>query len=324
MGVMEQLADRPDSAALIDLAASRGHEVTARSLELWRYRGLLPRPERQPGGRAVWLYPRGTEQQLLKLVYWRERTRSLDEVLLALWVEGFDIDLDCVRQALLRFVERWQEMIDAEIAGAADRDEEAFIDALARKLARMRGKGSLPRLSRMRLEDRERACGYLVAAMLGMEDELARREDDVPHLERLLGLRRGHDGGLSPMLSLRDRSGQMPRLPTPAQARTPITTASPAELELARRVVQLFLYVLPSALPALFADQTAKAIDAIDFANTSLTEPPPGLFPLLITTFLHSLSAKNPTPNDLQNHIDALHPSSVREQLAQLTAGGRS
>jgi DNA-binding transcriptional MerR regulator len=319
VGVMEPSA-RPDSAALIDLAASQGHKVTPRALELWRYRGLLPRPERQAGRRAVWLYPAGTEQHLLRFLHWRQRTRNLDEVLVALWVEGFEISPDRVREALSRFVERWEEMIEAEVSGSSKKGEAAFVDALARKFARMRGEASLPRLSRMRLEDRERACGYLVAAMFGMDDELAKREEDVPHLERLLGLRRGHDGGISPLLGLKDGMNQMARLPTPAETREPIRTAQPEELELVRRIIQLFLFVFPQALPALFADQAAKAVDIIDFARSSFTEPPPPFLPFLATVFLVSLRAKDPVSADLRAHIDALDPDIVRHQLTQLTS----
>jgi DNA-binding transcriptional MerR regulator len=303
---------------LIDLAASHDQEVTPRALELWRYRGLLPRPERQSGRRAAWLYPSGTEQHLLRLLHWRQRTRNLDEVLVALWVEGFEISPDHVREALSRFVDRWEEMIEAEVSDSSEQGEAAFVDALARKFARKRGEASLPRLSRMRLEDRERACGYLVAAMFGMENELAKREEDVPHLERLMGFKRGHDGGLSPLLGLGDEVGKMARLPTPAEARTPIRTARPEELELVRRIIQLFLFVFPQALPALFSDQTAKAVDIIDFAHKSFTKPPPTLFPLLATVFLVSLRAKDPAPEDLRTHIDALDPSIVRQQLAKI------
>jgi DNA-binding transcriptional MerR regulator len=318
MGVMEVVESLLDSAAMIDIAAAHDHKVTPRSLELWRYRGLLPRPERQASGRAVWLYPAGTERQLLRLLYWRGRTRNLDEVLLALWIEGFGIELDGVREALVRFVERWEAMIEAEVAGTSKRDEEALVDTLARKFARMRGAASLPRLSRMRSKDRERACGYLVAAMFGMEDELTKREGDLPHLERLLGFRRGHDGGLSPMLGLKDAKGQIARLPTPGEAREPVRTAQPIELEFARRVIQVFLFVLPAALPTLFADQAVKAVDVVNFARQSFTEPPPGLFPFLLTVFLVSLRGKEPEMGELREPLGALEPNVVRRELAKI------
>lgn len=153
---------------MIAAAASEGHSVTARSLELWRYRGLLPRPRRQAGGRALWLYPAETELQLARLLYWRTRTRSHDEILLVLWVEGFPIELGRVQAALSAFLARWTKMIAQETEGSGEEGEAALVDSLARKLARMRGKAPLPHLVRMRLNDRERAYGYMVATMFGM------------------------------------------------------------------------------------------------------------------------------------------------------------
>lgn len=317
MGVMEAVEPLLDSAAMIDMAAAHDHKITPRSLELWRYRGLLPRPERQAGGRAVWLYPAGAERQLLRLLYWRRRTRNLDEILLALWVEGFEIEPDDVREALVRFVGRWEAMIEAEITGTLQ-GEEALVNAIARKIARMRGAASLPRLSRMRLKDRERACGYLVAAMFGMEDQLARREGDLPHLERMLGFRRGHDGGLSSMVGLKDAEGRIAGLPTPAQARESVRTARPIELELARRVVQVFLLVLPAVLPDLFADEAVKALDVVTFARRYFTEPRPGLFPFLVTVFLVSLHDKEPEMEELREHLGALELDAVGRELARI------
>jgi hypothetical protein len=318
MGAMELVESQLDSAALIDIAATRDYRATPRSLELWRYRGLLPRPARQASGRAVWLYPAGTERQLLRLLHWRGRTRNLDEVLVALWIEGFEIKLDRVREALVRFVERWDAMIQAEVAGTSKGDEEAVVDALARKFARMRGEASLPRLSRMRLSERERACGYLVAAMFGMEEELAKREADLPHLERMLGLRRGHGGGISATVGLNDAKGNVARLPAPAQAREAVRTAQPIELELARRGVQVFLFVLPAALPALFANEAVKAVDVVDFVRRSAAEPPPALFEFLLTVFLVSLRAKEPAMEELQAQLGAMEPNAFRQGLAEL------
>ena len=57
-----------DAPGLIALAAEHGYKVSARSLELWRYRGLLPRGE-QPTGRAAWLYPPVSKGQLLRLLH---------------------------------------------------------------------------------------------------------------------------------------------------------------------------------------------------------------------------------------------------------------
>src|SRR5579864_505446 len=130
----------PTGEQLLALAVSAGHDLNERTLELWRYRGLLPRPSRIGG---VWAYPVGTERQLLALLRFREQTRSLELIRIALWVTGFPIELESVREALRQFVAAWGEAFERErrTAGldAAD-DLAGAVDALARRLAAMRSK----------------------------------------------------------------------------------------------------------------------------------------------------------------------------------------
>src|SRR5947209_1494667 len=105
-----------DAAGLIAAAANHGFKVSHRSLELWRYRGLLPRGRRSPGTKAGCVYPAHTQAQLLRLLHWRHRTRRLDSVLIALWVDGFDVCPDHARAAMIRIV----DSISREMLGAHD------------------------------------------------------------------------------------------------------------------------------------------------------------------------------------------------------------
>jgi DNA-binding transcriptional MerR regulator len=317
---METATERPNNAALIATAADAGHDISARTLELWRYRGLLPRPERQAGARALWLYPAGTERQLLRLLHWRERTRSHDQILVALWVEGSAIEQGRVREALERFVEGWSAMIEVEVAGREAEEEAEVVDRLARQLARMRGKGGLPRAVRMRLAEREAACGYMVASVLGMEEEVRRREADLPHLERMLGMRSGHDGGLSATMGLGVRSGEPAALlPSVAQIRESTAEASAVELELVRRIVGVTVVLVPLTLPILLGDQLVKAEHLIDVARELFADPPPAAFSFVVVIFLALLHAKEPALEDLEARLGALRPSSVARDLRALT-----
>ena len=169
MGVMK--SGWLDSRTFHAVAAEHG--VTARSLELWRSRGLLPAPTRQPKGRAVWLYPPGSERQLKRLVHWRSKTRSLSLVAIALWIEGFPIETERIRTALRRITDQLASELDL------NGDVSAFIDRQARKLAGARGKNSLPRVVKMKRDERVRACAYLLA-------RIARREgrDRAPQRRR--------------------------------------------------------------------------------------------------------------------------------------------
>lgn len=284
---MEKREPGPTTTDLLEVAAAEEHEVTARSLELWRYRGLLPRPRREAGGRAIWRYPNGTQRQLERLLHWRERTRSHGEILVALWVEGFPVELVRLRAALSDFVGKWSKTIERETGASSQEGERALVDRLARKLARMRGKGApFPHCVRMRLSDRERAFGYMVAAMFGMREELERREEDVPHLERMLGMRTGHGGGLSAELGLIDPAGDVTRMPTPAQARAAVEEATPAELEMVRRVLQMLVAWLPLAIPMLLPEQAAKSVHLLDLVRELFGDPSPALFSFLTAALL--------------------------------------
>jgi hypothetical protein len=320
---MEPNPERLDTAELI-AAAGPEEAPSARSLELWRYRGLLPRPERQRGTRARWLYPVGTERQLERLLHWRRRTRSHDQILLALWLEGFPIDPERVRGALASFVSGWEKMIATETAGSGSGEEAALVDSLARRVARMRGTAAFPRTARMRLGEREAACGYMLATMLDLEEEIARRKSDLVHLERMLGIRSGRDGGLSAQLGLREPGGAAMRLPTPTEVRTAIEEASAMELEVVRRVVSVLLFWLPPLLPALLGDQAVKAAHLVDLVTEIFTDPPPAAFPFLVAVPLVLLHAKDPATAELQTHLDSLDPSVVGGELAKLVATAES
>lgn len=311
----------PTTADLIAAATEQGHEVNPRLLELWRYRGLLPRPQRQPGGRAIWCYPDGSERWLARLLHWRDRTPSHREILVALWVEGFPIELHRVRGTLIDFVAKWSEMIKRETATTASRSSErALVDGLARKLARMRGKGApFPRRVRMKLRDRERAFGYITAAMFGLEEELECRRADISHLERMLGIRTGREGGLSPTLGLVDPDGNAVQLPTPAQALDAVTKATPKELELVRRLVQIVIGWLPILLPILFAELGAKSVHLIDLIHDLFSDPPPAALTFLVTVLLVLLHSQEPSTEELEKHLQALDPELVMKGLSQLS-----
>src|SRR4051812_5816274 len=74
---------------LIDAAGQP--EPTRRQLESWRSKGLLPRPVRCHGGRAVWRYPPAAAEQLRRLLHWRRRVPDLELVRIMLWLEDFPL-----------------------------------------------------------------------------------------------------------------------------------------------------------------------------------------------------------------------------------------
>lgn len=315
---METGREPLDAGALIDAAARDGHQVTNRMLQRWRNQGLLPRGHRGPGGCAVWLYPGGSDYQLRRLLHWRSRSRHHRGVLIALWIEGFPIELAKVRAALPHFIDEWEEMRRREVMRTGGGDETIAVAELGAEMARRRSTAPVPHRARMSLVERERAYAYMAASVFGNEEELRRRDLDVSALERLLGLRTGHDGGLSRELGLRNEDGAADRLPTPAQARAAVAAAHDDELELARRGVWVFVNLVPRAVKELLAEEGSKAVDLIDVIDHLVGDPSADSLALLVPTLLVSLRSRDATIEETREHLAALAPAQIGPDLAAL------
>lgn len=309
---------RPDSHDLLALARREGHSISAATLGSWRQRGLLPTPKRSRGGRSLFLYPRGTDQQMRRLLSWRARAGRLYLVAIALWVEGFPLGVGAVRGALLEFTADWTAAVGAILAKQSA--TESAPDMFARTLSRQRSRAPIPRLSRMRLVERERAYAYLVAVMLGLEAEAKGRSEDLPHVQRLFGLRRGHDGGLAERFPLDDLEG-LGRLLLQDSAKPVIARASRAELELVRRAVAALVEWMPRLGPAMLADEPVKGLDVLTLIR-EFTEPPAEVLAFLTVVWLSSLQSKGASDAELSAHIEALAPDAVESEFTAMLLGG--
>lgn len=194
---------------LVALAGEMDPSITERTLEHWRYQGLLSRPERsgQDGKRPVWTYSAETADQLRALLHWREQTRDPDVLLAALWYEGFLIDTGRARNSIGNYLRQLRASCEKELAkrSTTPNDPEArweAIEAVARVMARKRGKG-FPRLSRQSLDDRTTAISLTLGLVLGDQHATERLESHAPAVEKLIGVDRGrrvHPGGVGPWL----------------------------------------------------------------------------------------------------------------------------
>ena len=80
-----------DSTALLEVATQAGTAISDRMLETFRAQGLILRPQRvgYRGRAPMWLYPAGTDRQLLCLLRWRRQTKDPDTLKVLLWLDGF-------------------------------------------------------------------------------------------------------------------------------------------------------------------------------------------------------------------------------------------
>lgn len=90
---------------MLDLATSRGFEITRTQLARWHRAGVLPAPRQRSRGRGrgtETVYPPGTGQLLLAVCEARKHRRKLDEVAWALWWAGNDVPSEPVRAFLAK------------------------------------------------------------------------------------------------------------------------------------------------------------------------------------------------------------------------------
>jgi hypothetical protein len=303
---------RIDAEGLIDLAAGRGDKISARSLELWRYRGLLPRGERT-AGRAAWLYPPVSKSQLLRLLHWRAKTRSLDLILIALWIEGFQIDVADARASLRTFVDAWEREIARQLDGADD--VSSAIEALAHKFAGKRGKAAIPRIARMTADERRRACAYALAFAFNAEEEIARRKDDSVLLERMLGFRSGRGGGLATVMPLDEDTLRLAGLRPPGQLRDILDSAADDEFEFVRRLLHAIVVWLPLVIPQFIEKYGEKAKPVGELARKLFEDLPPEYHAFAATAMLASLHAKGHSADELRQQLAAATPGAINLDL---------
>lgn len=291
-------------------AIAREQGVSPRSVELWRSRGLLPAPTRQPKGRAAWMYPAESARQLTRLAHWRRQTRNLSLIAIALWIEGFPIQLDAVRTALLAIIRRTEhELVD-------ENDLPDFIEQQARRIAVARGKHAPPRAVRMKRDERVRACAYLLAVALGADDEIERRKADVVLVERMFGLRSGQHGGLAKHEPFVDLVESMRPVMAPKQVRAALAAASDARLQFSRAVIHLMATWGPMLLPEALAEHGSSADAMRKLAAQTFESPSIEAYAGQVIHHLLALHARQPDDDELKQALSELE--SVSAGLAML------
>ncbi|WP_432112645.1 hypothetical protein [Streptomyces sp. S1] len=198
---------------LLRAATSAGFSsMTERRLEDFRHDGLIPRPVRvsNDGRRPVWIYPPGSDHQLVRLLRWREHTQDKDVLRVVLWIEGFPLSLDAVRASaatvmdglsheLERLHQTEASRHDLDLAG----DQEAVVGAVAATMAAKRGKNALPRPIRVPADVRATAIAHLLQIfLLGAQPDVT--EDQAESIEKVLGVspgRRQRVEGAEPWLT---------------------------------------------------------------------------------------------------------------------------
>jgi hypothetical protein len=262
---MEELAQGVEASplesdSLLRAARAAGFELGERKLETLRAQGLLPAPTRagNRGRIPVWLYPAGTDAQLVSLLGWREFTKDPNTLAVLLWLDGFPIATSQVRISLVRYLRAALDAIDREITAQAERlgldpdrpeDRRAALAAIAARLAGRRGPNAPPRPTRVSAADRQHAFELMMRAFaLGEDVQATSTEAGV--VERVLGVapngRHDRVGGAGPWLTgpaedLFD-AAEVTAFPNALQA---VDGATDVELETARGIVLAIFRYMP-------------------------------------------------------------------------------
>lgn len=329
---------RIDSAALLKAATTVDATITARTLELWRHKGLLPHAERtgQSGTQPVWTYPAEVAEQLQALLRLRVTSKDLNVLCAALWFDGYAVDTSRARSAMLSYLRRMFEDIEktfAKLRKPSDEPSEArwaAIEELARRFAGKRGKDTL-RLSRQSLDDRTRAFALIIGLGLDLPEASERLQSDAPVLERAMGVDKGRHYrpyGVEPWISGPPEEGlarfhEVGSLPHLILV---MESATDAELDGARATTRTVLDGV--ALFSQMADAFAGHSNASGMVVMALLRDDPVLRVMMIA-FVVSVR-RTPT---LSGNLDALStaltesvlpPASKLQALAALSAEERA
>jgi len=244
-------------------------------------------------------------------VRWRGKTRSLTLVAIALWVEGFPIEAERIRAAL-------GEIAD-QLAGELDpnSDVSTSIDRQARTLAGARGKHALPRVVRMKSEERIRACAYLLSVALDVKDEIESRKPDVVLVERMFGLRSGQHGGLATHEPFVAALEHLRPVMAVGKVREALAGATHQQLELVRLIARLTSIWSPLLMPEMLADEGPAAGPLRKLAQQTFDDPAIESYALLVIQHLLALHERNPPAEELAQAVIALQ--SVTADLEMLS-----
>lgn len=211
MGVQDEgnPSEGTDRVSTVELLATVDDDaVTARTLEFWRHQGLLPKAERtgQQGKRPQWTYPMQAVDQLRALLSLRAKTKDPDLLRVALWFDGYPIEIERVRLSVTAVLTNALLTLTKEVSRRASKakgnGEWDAIEQIGSILAAKRGPNAPPRYGRQRRADRERAMALAIGLVLGDKEAIARLEAEGEHVERLIGVDRGRRsrGGLAAWL----------------------------------------------------------------------------------------------------------------------------
>ncbi|MFD4829209.1 hypothetical protein ACFWPV_05030 [Streptomyces uncialis] len=274
----------------------------------------------------MWVYPPGTERQIVSLGRWRQRTKDLGVLRVLLWLEGFPIGTSAARSSLVAALHTAEDTLRKHITpspapaaapGSAAGQEP--IASLAAELASKRGPDALPRPIRQSAADRVRSVELLLRTF-GLGEVPTASDSEAFEIERLLGVapgRRHKVDGAGPWLtgSPHDLLSAGLTLALPVLAQT-METASDSELEEARPFARSLFHLMP--LAARLIGATHGNDNHAGFGGIAHLDEEPELGPLMVAV---TVGMRRTAP-EMADNLAAIHASlqSVPDAMASIKA----
>ncbi len=236
--------------------------------------------------------------------------RSIDATKVVLWIEGFSVPIMEVRQILQLFYESWCASLASLTGGLEDPERAtAAVEAAVHEIAGMRSRSPLPepmRKRRMTRAERENALVFAALSLTGLAAEVAARVQAATSVDRLMGLDRRRTA-VQPFLASADPLYIL-RMSDPERLRAGAFETDPAELEYARRLLQISLRYGRAFMELVAQDLGPSAGEMFDM----LTDATPGrtIGPLLAFGTISLAGAVHANRNsfDVSAVLDELEP----------------
>jgi hypothetical protein len=299
----------PTINELVHVAVEAGEaRAKPRTIRHWVSKGYVSRPRQR--GRA-WRYPIATIGQVDTIARLRGRDVHPDFFSFALFVETGTGDTEEARGFVLEYLALWKAGIEEQRKRFAA-DPEALREEAA-SAARKRGKNSpLPRRVRMTLDERTVAMLHTLAAVVSVPLAAEEQEAGQHQLERLVGLRSGRGGATRDVADVSVTPDQWPT--DPDRLLKAVELATPARLELARRMVELSVVWFP-ALRSMLGDvlgagPSIALVDVIEEWERIIT---PDMYALLFAFGLSN--GERATEEEIQETLRALRPEAFAAMM---------
>jgi hypothetical protein len=231
------------------------------------------------------------------------------------WVDDGPVSPAEARRAVLDVIAHW----DNDVASIAEqvRGGESPLDEVGATIAAMRGEAGMPRVVRMPQAERTRAVAYLIAAAIGLRDELGAREADHVLLERMLGMRSWHAGGLAEATNIGVDVDDLMLLRSGEDAVRAVAACSDEELEHARLLAQLVADWSMPLTVMMLAEFGAKAGAFVELVRTSLGDGLGALGIVLAVRLVVAVALNRPEPDEMRKFREQIASGAIDLELLQ-------